>query len=149
MSSVNQAIIVGRLGKAPELKLTQSGTAFCQLSIATSESWTDQSGAKQEKTEWHRVMTWKKLAEQAAKFLSKGSLVYIQGRLETRSWEDSKAQKQYMTEIVAEQLKFLSSPQGQPQEDPRRAMGKPIGRPMKDHGNAEFGDRSLAESIPF
>ncbi len=144
MSSVNQAIIVGRLGKAPELKHTQSGTAHCRLSIATSEKWTDQAGQAHEKTEWHNVVLWKKQAENAAKYLAKGSVVYVQGRIETRSWDDN-GQKRYATEIVAEEIKYLSSGKTQVQVETHRQSTNPL----RDHAaQGQFGTDDL-DNVPF
>lgn len=107
MASVNKVILVGNLGKDPELRYTQSGVAFCSFSIATTDNWTDQSGQRQEKTEWHRITVWKKQAEICAKYLRKGSSAYVEGRLQTRSWDDPSGQKRYSTDIVADSVKFL------------------------------------------
>lgn len=109
MSGVNKVIIVGRLGSDPELKHTPQGQAVARLSVATSEQWTDKNGQKQERTEWHRVVVWSKLAEICGKYLSKGRQVYVEGRLQTRSWEDQQGQKKYSTEIVASTVQFLGS----------------------------------------
>ena len=97
---VNKVILVGNLGRDPELKHLPSGQAICQFSIATSESYTDRAGQKQEKTEWHRIVVWEKLAEVCARFLGKGSKVYVEGKLQTREYEKD-GQKHYQTEIVA------------------------------------------------
>lgn len=108
MSGVNKVIIVGRLGADPELKYTQGGQAVARLSIATSEQWTDKnSGQKQERTEWHRVVVWGKQAEVIGKYMTKGRQLYVEGRLQTRSWEDQQGQKRYTTEIVANNFQFL------------------------------------------
>ena len=108
MSGVNKVIIVGRLGKDPEMKTISQGRTVTNLTVATSENWTDKSGQKQERTEWHRIVTWDKQAENCAKYLSKGSQVYVEGRLQTRSWEDNGVKK-YATDIVASTVQFLSS----------------------------------------
>lgn len=111
--SVNRVILVGRLGKDPELKYTPSGSPVCTLTVATSESWTDKSsGQKQEKTEWHRVVLWGRQAENCNKFLKKGSLVYLEGKIQTRSWEDKDGNKKYSTEINANTVNFLSKSSG-------------------------------------
>ena len=107
-ASVNMAIILGNLGSAPELKYTQTGKPFCNFSVATSEKWADNQGVQHEKTEWHRIAVWGKQAENCKKYLSKGSSVFIEGRLSSRSWDDQQGQKHYMTEIVAESVKFMS-----------------------------------------
>ena len=106
--SVNKVIFIGRLGKDPEMRFTSSGKAVTNFSMATSESWKDASGERQEKTEWHRVQMWGPLAEIAAKYLSKGKLVYVEGRLQTREWEDQSGGKRYTTEIIANQMQILS-----------------------------------------
>ena len=102
MSSVNKVILLGNLGQDPELKYTGSGVAVCNFSIATSEKTKDK-----EITEWHRVIVWQKSAENCAKYLTKGSSVYIEGRIQTRSWEDGDGNKRYSTEIVAQTVQFL------------------------------------------
>lgn len=108
--SVNKAILIGRLGKDPELTYTQAGTARCKFSMATSEVYTDHSGDRQEKTEWHNIIVWGKQAESAGKYLQKGREVYVEGKIETRSWEDEKTgQKKWMTEIKAQRVVFLGS----------------------------------------
>lgn len=108
MASVNKVIIIGNLGAAPELKYLPSGQAVCELRIATNEQWKDKDGAKQEKVEWHSVVTWAKTAENVAKFLEKGRSVYVEGRLQTRTWDDKNTgEKKYKTEIVAEKVVFL------------------------------------------
>lgn len=101
MKGVNKVIIVGTLGKDPEVRHTTNGNAIANLSVATSEQWTDkQSGQKQEKTEWHRVVIYGKLAEIAGQYLKKGSQVYLEGKLQTRKWQDQSGQDKYTTEIV-------------------------------------------------
>ncbi len=109
MAGVNKAIIVGHLGADPEVREISSGQTVATLSIATSESWTDRTGQKQEKTEWHRVVVWGKQGESCGKYLSKGRQVYIEGRLQTRSWEDQQGNKRYTTEIVANTVQFLGA----------------------------------------
>lgn len=106
--SVNKVILVGRLGADPEVKTISSGNTVARLNIATSESWV-KDGQKQERTEWHRVNVWGKTAENCGKYLAKGRQVYIEGRLQTRQWEDQQGQKRYSTEIVASTVQFLGS----------------------------------------
>ncbi|MGH9426527.1 MAG: single-stranded DNA-binding protein, partial [Terriglobia bacterium] len=96
-NSVNKVILVGRLGKDPELKYTQGGTPVVKFSLATDETWKDQSGEKQQRTEWHNVVAWRKLAEICGQYLNKGKLVYIEGKLQTRSWDDKEGHKRYTT----------------------------------------------------
>ncbi len=109
MSSLNKVMLIGRLGKDPEVKFTSSGTAVCNFSLATSETFKDKSGEKQEKTEWHNVQLWQKLAEIAGEYLVKGSLVFIEGRLQTRKWQDKEGNDRYTTEIVGERMQMLGS----------------------------------------
>lgn len=116
MAGVNKVIIVGNLGANPELKFTPNGQAVARMNLATGESWTDKNGQKQERTEWHRVVVWGKLAEICGKHLSKGRQVYVEGRLQTRSWEDQQGQKRYTTEVVANTVQFLGSAPGASQD---------------------------------
>ena len=110
MSGVNKVIIVGNLGQDPEVKTIGSGQTVANLSVATSESWNDKQGQKQERTEWHRVIVWGKQAENAGKYLSKGSKVYVEGKLQTRSWDDkTDGKKRYATEIQAQTIQYLSA----------------------------------------
>lgn len=108
MSGINKVILVGRLGQEPEIRSTTSGQQVCTLNIATSETWT-KDGNKEERTEWHKVVLWGRQAEIAHKYLKKGRLVYIEGRLQTRSWQDQQGQKRYITEIIANNMQFLES----------------------------------------
>lgn len=110
---VNKVILIGNLGADPEVRYTASGTAVGNFRIATSESWTDRDGQKQERTEWHRIVVWGKLAELAGEYLSKGRQVYVEGRLQTRQWDDRDGQKRYTTEIVANAMQFLGGRGGQ------------------------------------
>lgn len=110
--SVNKVILVGNLGQNPELKYTPSGQAVCNLSIATNESWTGKDGQKQEKTEWHRLVLFGRLAELAGQYLQKGRQVYIEGKLQTRSWQDKDGQTRYTTEIVGQTMQFLGGNAG-------------------------------------
>ncbi|MFQ6618933.1 MAG: single-stranded DNA-binding protein [Fidelibacterota bacterium] len=105
--SVNKVILVGYLGADPELRYTPAGVATATFNIATNEVWKDQDGTQQERTEWHRIVAWRKLAEFCGEWLKKGRLVYISGRLQTRSWEDKDGIKRYTTEIVADELTML------------------------------------------
>ena len=108
-SGINKVIIVGNLGQDPEIKYTAGGAAVTTLSIATSDSWKDKdSGMDQERTEWHRVVLWRRLAEVAGEYLKKGSKVYIEGQLQTRKWEQE-GQTRYTTEIIARDMQFLDS----------------------------------------
>lgn len=106
-SSVNKVILIGHLGKNPELKYLPSGQAVCEMSIATSETYKDRNEQPQERTEWTRVAVWGKTAENCSKYLQKGRQVYLEGKLQTRSWDDKDGKKQYMTEVVASNVVFL------------------------------------------
>lgn len=104
--SINKVMLIGRLGQDPELKYTPSGAAVCNFSMATSDSWTDKAGQKQERTEWHRIVVWGKLAELCNQYLAKGRQAFIEGSLQTRSWEKDGV-KRYTTEINARNVQFL------------------------------------------
>ena len=106
---VNKVILIGNIGADPELRYTASGTAVTNFNMATNESWTDNSGERQERTEWHRIVVWRRLAEICNQYLRKGSKVYIEGRLQTRSWEGQDGQKRYTTEVVAGEMQMLDS----------------------------------------
>lgn len=107
--TVNKVILLGRLGQDPEMKYTPSGAAVTNFSIATNMVWKDQEGNQKELTEWHRVVAWRKLAEIAGEYLKKGSLVYIEGRLQTRKWNDKNEVTHYSTEVVADNFEMLGS----------------------------------------
>src|SRR5262245_1532291 len=113
MASVNKVILIGNLGRDPELRYTQSGQAVANFTLATSERFANKSGEQQERTEWHRIVAWGKTGELCAQYLSKGRSVYIEGRLQTREWEDKEGQKRSTTEIVAQNVTFLGGPRGQ------------------------------------
>ena len=104
---VNKVLLIGNLGADPDMRYTPSGAGVCEMRLATNESWTDKSGQKQERTEWHRIVVWGKRAELCAKYLQKGRQCFVEGRLRTRSWEDRDGNKRYTTEIVATDVQFL------------------------------------------
>jgi len=107
--SVNKAIVLGNLGQDPDVRSTSSGQMVANFSLATNRSWTDRNGQRQEQTEWHKIVAWAKLAEIIEQYLKKGDQVYIEGRLQTRSWEDKSGEKRYTTEIVAQEMVMLGS----------------------------------------
>lgn len=113
MSGVNKVMLLGRLGADPEMKTTSNGKTVTRLSVATNSQWTDNQGQRQERTEWHRVVVWGKLAELCGRYLTKGQQAYVEGRLETRSWEDNSGVKQWTTEVVANNVTFLGTMQQQ------------------------------------
>lgn len=145
MAGVNKVIVVGRLGKDPEVRTVGNGNTVTQLNVATSENWVDKEGHKQERTEWHRIVVWGRLAEICGKHLTKGRQVYVEGRLQTRSWEDQQGQKRYTTEIVANTVQFLGSA-GERSD----SMGSSRGG--DDYGSQDFGPEpsfDSSEEIPF
>jgi len=138
MAGINKVILIGRLGSDPEVRYTPSGVAVANFNIATSEEWKDKdSGEKKERTEWHRIVAWRRLGEICGEYLSKGKQVYIEGRIQTRDWEDQNGVKRYTTEIVANQMQMLGTrdatnavrPQGPPAAD---FSGAPTQGPADD-----------------
>lgn len=107
--SINKAILIGNLGKDPELRYTSAGVAVATFSLATNESWKDQDGNVQERTQWHNVVAWRKLAEICSEYLKKGSKVYMEGRIQYRNYDDKNGVKRYITEIVLDQMVMLDS----------------------------------------
>jgi len=112
MSSVNKAILIGRLGKDPEMRSAANGDAIANITMATDESWKDKSGNKEEKTEWHNVSFFGRLAEIVGEYLKKGSLIYVEGKIETRKWQDKEGNNRYNTGIVGREMKMLGSSPG-------------------------------------
>lgn len=150
--SVNKVILLGRLGQDPELKYTPSGAAVCNFSMATSENWTDKGGQKQDKTEWHRIVVWAKLAELCNQYLSKGRQAYVEGRLQTRSWDDKSGNKRYTTEIVASTIQFIGGPsadQGKSQGDQSQQQGAPAQNNPSNDYNIATDSNFTADDIPF
>jgi single-strand DNA-binding protein len=150
MKSVNKVILIGRLGRDPEMKYTGSGTPFCRFSIATDEGWTDKAtGEKQERTEWHNIVVWDRLAEICSEYLRKGRLVYIEGALQTREWDDQEGNKRKTTEIRGRDMVLLSSPQGENAaagQAPRRAGASAVGAtPAPESTGTTITD----DDIPF
>lgn len=122
MASVNKVILIGNLGADPELRYTPAGRAVANFRMATTRQWNTKDGEKREETEWHRIVTWDKLAEICGEYLKKGSSVYIEGRLQTRSWEDQSGAKRWTTEIVAHEMRMLGSRHG---EEARESSSAP------------------------
>ncbi len=110
---VNKAILIGNLGKDPEVRFTPSGRAVAKFSIATTERWNDQQGQKQEKTEWHNIVVWGKQAETCGQYLAKGRQVFVEGRITNRSYDDKDGNKRYISEIIARDVRFLGGQSGQ------------------------------------
>ena len=150
MASVNKAIIVGNLGKDPEVRYTASGEAICNITVATSDTWKDKAtGEKKEATEWHRISFFGKLAEIAGQYLKKGSQVYIEGSLRTRKWQDKDGVDRYTTEIRADEMKMLGSRQGSGEAPPREREAAPAASSggAKKAPASNFGD--MDDDIPF
>lgn len=161
MSSLNKVMIIGRLGKDPEVRYTASGTAIAKLSVATSEKWTDQQGQKQERTEWHRISMFGKLAEIASQYLKKGSLVYVEGRLQTSEYQDQQGIKRWSTEIVANSMQMLPSgsnngngqpapfDQSQQAAQPQQQQGPmQSGHPQRQQGFAQQQAPVQQQNVP-
>lgn len=123
MPSLNRVELIGRLGRDPELKYSQTGAPVCRLSVATDESYTDRNGNRVEKAEWHTVTVFQKLAENCAQYLKKGSLVYVEGSLQTRKWQDQQGHDRYSTEIKAQRVQFLDSNKDGGQQRQQRGNG--------------------------
>lgn len=154
MASVNKVILIGNLGRDPEMRYMPSGDAMANLNLATTDTWKDKNGEKQEKTEWHRVVMFGKQAEIAGEYLKKGSQVYIEGRLQTRKWTDKEGHERYTTEIVADRMQMLGSRSGgsermaQPADDDApRAAAAPPKKPADGGKGGNFDD--LDDDIPF
>ena len=147
--SVNKVILIGNLGKDPELKYTPTGTAVAKFSLATNERYKDKAGEWQDRTEWHNIVAWQKLAEIAAEYLKKGRSVYIEGRIRTHSWDDkTSGQKKYMTEIVANDLVLLGG-RGEGGEGGGRGRAAAAEAPSAPPENAAQGAEITDEDIPF
>ena len=129
---INKAILIGRLGKDPEVRYTPDGTMVTNFNLATDEQWKDKNGEKVQKTEWHRIVTFGKLAEICGNYLVKGKMVFIEGRIQTRAWEDKDGVKRYTTEIVANDMKMLDSKGQGKADDPAAASAQSSGASMDD-----------------
>ncbi|MFO1318278.1 MAG: single-stranded DNA-binding protein [Burkholderiales bacterium] len=163
MASVNKVILVGNLGRDPEVRYTPENNAITNISVATTDTWRDKSGDKQERTEWHRVAFFGKLAEIAGEYLKKGSQVYVEGRLQTRKWQDKDGQDRYTTEIVADRMQMLGSRGGMGMADtaemdsaPPAPRGPSGGGASRSGGSGSGGGSrapskfdDLEDDIPF
>jgi single-strand DNA-binding protein len=137
-SGVNRVILVGNLGADPEVRFTPGGQAVANFRIATNESWTDKSGQKQDRTEWHRIVVWGKLGELCGQYLSKGRQCYVEGRLQTREWTDKENKKNYTTEVVAQNVVFLGGRDG-------ASAGAPNPRGAGRNGADDYGAPPVVE----
>jgi single-strand DNA-binding protein len=143
MAGINKVILVGRLGSDPEVRYTPDGTAVANFSVATSDEWTDKAtGEKKERTEWHRIVAWRKLGEICGEYLSKGRQVYVEGKLQTRSWEKDGVTR-YSTEIIASDVQFLG---GRNTGDTYNRSSGPA--PSKGYEEPPYTDRH-EDDIPF
>ena len=148
--SVNKVILIGRLGKDPELKYTASGTPFCRFSMATDDVWNDKnSGERQEKTEWHNIVAWDRLAEICNQYLTKGQLVYIEGALQTREWDDQDGNKRRITEIRARDMVMLGSKGEGAQGGQRRAAAADSVGGGSNSSNSSGSSTITDDDIPF
>jgi single-strand DNA-binding protein len=140
--SVNKVILVGRLGQNPEVRYTPSGAAVANFSLATNETWMDKSGQKQERTEWHRIVVWGKLAELCGQYLQKGRQAYVEGRLQTRQWQDKDGQTKYTTEVQAQTVQFLGATAGASRDggvDAGAYSGQSMGSSMSSSYSSSMG----------
>jgi len=143
MSGINKAIIIGRLGQDPEVRYTADGTAVARFSVATSENWKDrETGERRERTEWHRIVAWRKLGEICGEYLSKGRQVYVEGRIQTSSWEKDGVTR-YTTEIIASDVQFLGT---RDEGDGSRSYSGPTEPPAPE---APYSDAADDDDIPF
>jgi single-strand DNA-binding protein len=146
---VNRVILVGHLGRDPEMRYTSSGTPVTNFSLATNERWNNQNGERQERTEWHKIVTWNKLAEISNQYLTKGQLVFIEGRIQTREWDDRDGNKRRTTEIIASDMRMMSPKSS---DGPRREQEQePVGVAAEGGNTAEGQmDAGVTEDdIPF
>lgn len=152
MASLNKCMVIGRLGQDPEVRYTKSNTAVATMSVATSDRYKDSSGEWKEKTEWHRIVAWGRLAEVCDKYLKKGSQVYFEGPIQTKQWEDKNGQKRYTTEIKALQLQMLDSKNERSGGGggPDFSEDKRDSKPAKKSGDAvDFGEDFDDDELPF
>ena len=148
MVGVNKVILIGNLGKDPELRYTPNSTAVASFPLATTERFTDKNGQRQERTEWHNIVAWSKLGELANQYLKKGRSAYIEGRISTRSWDDRDGNKKYKTEIVANQIQFLSGTQRGGEEPPAETEA-PYESNMQPSPAAQTTDGGVDDDLPF
>lgn len=151
MSSLNKVMLIGRLGQDPEVRYTQSNTAVATLSLATSERYKDGNGEQQERTEWHRVVAWGRLAEICQQYLHKGSLIFVEGPLQTRQWEDNQGQKRYTTEVKALQMTMLDSRNSNQQNQgaPLAQAAPQQNAPMSSATPIDSSFENMDDDLPF
>jgi single-strand DNA-binding protein len=153
MASVNKVILIGNLGRDPETRYMSNGEAVTNITLATTDTWKDKNGEKQEKTEWHRVTFYRKLAEIAGEYLKKGRQVYVEGRLETRKWTDKTGNERYTTEVIASDMKMLGSRSGSGsfESNEPAASSSTSGSPVKQPDSVKRGSGfdDMEDDIPF
>ena len=147
MAGVNKVILVGNLGSDPEIRTTPSGQRVANFRMATSRGWTGQDGQRQEKTEWHSIVAWGKLADICERYLNKGKQVYVEGRLETRSWQDKEGQTRYKTEVICETMQMLGRAGADRNGDP--AADSPSRGGAPDESMAPAGGGGSDDDLPF
>jgi len=153
--SVNKVLLIGRLGSNPEIRYTPAGAAVANFSLATNESWNDKNGQKQERTEWHRVVVWGKLAQLCGEYLAKGRQCYVEGRLQTRQWQDKEGQTKYTTEVIASSIQFLGGAEKGAGAGMGAGPSAGAGRNAGTGGNEDFSQVRMEEpsfteeDIPF
>ncbi|HEY7215537.1 MAG TPA: single-stranded DNA-binding protein [Thermoanaerobaculia bacterium] len=146
---VNKVILIGNLGRDPEVRSTPSGQPVASFTLATNRRWKDKNGQRQEQTEWHSIVVWGKQAEIAGQYLTKGKQIYLEGRLQTRSWDDRQTgEKKYKTEIVCDNFQMLGSARGGDFESPGAGASAPAAGPSYDEGGGGFGEPE-EDDIPF
>lgn len=153
---VNKVILIGNLGQDPEIRYMQNGKAVANMSIATSESWNDQQGQKQEKTEWHRITAYDKLAEIIGEYVKKGSKIYVEGKLQTRKWQDQQGQDKYTTEVIINQMQMLDGKkdsgngggQQQPQPAQRQQPQQQYQQPAPQQPQYNYAQAPAAQNSP-
>ncbi len=143
---LNKAMLIGNLGGDPEIRYTQAGAPVATFTVATTERWTDKEGQKQETTEWHRVVAWRRLAEICGEYLHKGSRVYIEGKIQTRKWQDQNGNDRYTTEIVARDMQMLSPKGSSTGGDSGGYSQPPIPEPPAGGG---FSGGETGDDVPF
>jgi single-strand DNA-binding protein len=147
---VNKVILIGNLGRDPEVRYMPSGGAVCNLRLATSETWKDKNtGEQQERTEWHQVVMFRRLAEIAGEYLKKGSRIYVEGKLQTRKWQDQQGQDRYTTEIVADEMQMLDSRSGGTSDFQPRQADEGGRQRQQPPTQSEPMDSSFEDDIPF
>ena len=149
MASVNKVILIGNLGADPEVRYTTGGDAVTSIRLATTDTWKDKNGEKQERTEWHRVVFFGKTAEIAGEYLKKGSQVYVEGRLQTRKWQDKEGQDRYTTEIIADRMQMLGSRNGVTVEAEVRPAPSPASAPAAKPAKKAGDFEDFEDDIPF